>query len=279
MKRIFDEKHLKLMANTLRQDVVKMLLESQSGHMAGPLGMADIFSALYFNFLNINPKNPNAIDRDYLILSNGHICPILYASMAHAGFFDISELKTFRKLGSRLQGHPHKGSLPEIETSSGPLGEGLAQSAGIALALKNDHKQNKVICITSDGEHDEGSTWEAIMFASKYELGNLTVIVDRNKIQLDGNTEQIMPLKSLKEKYLAFGWGVLEINGNDMKQVLDALNIVAIPREKPLAIIAHTIPGKGVSFMEHRYEWHGKAPNKDEADKALIELNEERNRI
>ncbi len=269
-------RNLKLLSNTLRQNIIKMVYKARSGHPGGSLGMADIFTALYFHHLNLYPKKPKHPDRDLLVLSNGHICPVLYAAMAKKGFFPKKELLTFRQTNSRLQGHPHREALPGLETSSGPLGSGLSQAAGIALALKNDKKRNKVVCITSDGEHQEGNTWEAIMFAEKYGLDNLTVIVDRNKIQIDGETEEVMPLKSLREKYASFGWGVVEINGNNMKDILTALQISLKPRKNPLVIIAHTTPGKGVSFMENEYEWHGKAPNEEETIKALEELEEQR---
>lgn len=267
-------KNLKLISNNIRQDIIKMVYEAGSGHPGGSLGMADIFTALYFDFLKVNPKNPKDENRDYLILSNGHICPVLYATLARKGFFPVNELSTLRKLGSRLQGHPHREALPGLETTSGPLGSGLSQGAGIALGLKNDGKKNKVIVITSDGEHDEGNTWEAVMFAHKYHLDNLIQIMDRNRIQLSGHTEQIMPLGSLREKYIAFGWGVIDIAGNDMEQILEALEAAKHKRNKPLLIIAHTTLGKGVSFMENKSEWHGKAPTKEEAENAIKELKE-----
>lgn len=263
---------LKQKARTLRKHIIEMTTEAGSGHPGGSLGMADIFSALYFHFLKLNTNKPNDENRDYLVLSNGHICPVLYAAMAEKGFFPTSKLKTLRKLNSPLQGHPHRETLPGLETTSGPLGSGISQASGMALGLKMDKKKNKVICITSDGEHDEGNTWEAIMFAHKYHLNNLTVIVDRNRIQLSGKTEEIMPLKSLKEKYLSFGWGVIEIDGNDMKQVVHALENTFKPREKPLVIIANTTLGKGVKFMENNYEWHGKAPTKEQAIEAIKQI-------
>ncbi len=262
-------KLLSLQAKKIRQNIIKMIYEAQSGHPAGSLGMTDIITALYFSFLNINPKKPKDPDRDYLILSNGHICPALYATLAARGFFDEKELLTLRKINSRLQGHPHRESLPGIETTSGPLGSGLSQACGIALALKRENKHNRIVCLMSDGEHDEGNTWEAVLFAHKYHLNNLTAIIDRNRIQIDGNTEQIMPLGSLREKYLSFGWGVIDINGNDIEEIIIALQKATHERDKPLAIIAHTTPGKGVKFMEHDYKWHGKAPDKEELEKAL----------
>lgn len=274
-----EQLNLELKANTIRQDIVKMLHSAGSGHPGGSLGMTDIFTALYFDYLKVNPKKPKDPKRDYLVLSNGHICPVLYATMSERGFFPKSRLATLRKLGSKLQGHPHRETLPGIETTSGPLGSGLSQASGIALGLKMDKKQNKVVCLTSDGEHDEGNTWEAVLFAHKYHLNNLINIIDRNRIQISGNTEDVLPLGSLKEKYLAFGWGVIEIDGNDMHQVMHALKIAMHERHKPLAIIAHTILGKGVHFMEGKPEWHGKTPNEEELKKALEELNRQRKKL
>lgn len=192
--------------------------------------------------------------------------------MAQAGYFPIEELKTLRKLNSRLQGHPHRTALPGLETTSGPLGEGLSQSIGIALAGKMDNKNYQVYCIASDGEHQEGNTWEAAMLAPKYKLDNLTLIIDRNNIQIDGNTEDVMPLEPLRLKYETFNWNVLEIDGNNIRGFIDAINSAKSVREKPTCIIAHTIPGKGVSFMENDYTWHGKPPNKEEAERAMEEL-------
>jgi len=272
---ILHEKKLKYLeekANEIRQDIVKMLLEAKSGHSAGSLGMADIFVALYFHVLNHNPKKPNWPERDLVVLSNGHICPVLYATLAHAGYFKLEELKTLRKLGSRLQGHPHRGSMAGIETTSGPLGSGLSQAIGMALASKLDKKKNRIFCLMSDGEHNEGNTWEAIMFAGKNRLSNLTAIIDRNNIQIDGFTEEVMPLDSLRDKYEAFNWHVLEIDGHNISEVVAALYEAKAIYEKPTVIIAHTIPGKGVSFMEKNYLWHGASPNKDQAREALSEL-------
>ena len=265
-------KQLELKANQIRQDIVKMLVEAGSGHSAGPLGMADIFTALYFHVLNHDPKHPEWPGRDRLILSNGHICPVRYVTMAHAGYFPISELKTLRKLGSRLQGHPHRTSLPGLETTSGPLGSGLSQAVGMALAAKMDKSSHRIYCAMSDGEHDAGQTWEAIMLAAKYKLNNLTGIVDRNNIQIDGYTEDIMPLDDLKNKYESFNWHVLEIDGHNMREFVEACAKAEAIFEKPTVIIARTIPGKGVDFMENKFEWHGKPPNGEEAQIALREL-------
>jgi len=272
---ILDDKKIRFLemtANQIRQDVIDMLVEAGSGHSAGPLGMADVFTALYFHVLNHDPKNPNWPDRDRLILSNGHICPIQYAILARAGYFDIEELKTLRKLNSRLQGHPHRGALPGIEATSGPLGSGLSQSAGFALAARLDQKKYRIYALLSDGEQDAGNTWEAAMFIGKNKLNNITAIIDRNNIQIDGFTEDIMPLESLKEKYEAFRWHVLEIDGHNIEQIVDACNEARAIFEKPTVIITHTIPGKGVSFMEQDYLWHGIPPDKEQAKKALNEL-------
>ena len=269
---IQDVHKLEKIANEIRVDIIKMLLEAGSGHSAGPLGMADVFTALYFNILNHDPKKPDWKDRDRLILSNGHICPVRYATMAHAGYFPISELKTLRKLGSRLQGHPHRTSLPGIETTSGPLGSGLSQATGLALAGRIDQAKWRVICLMSDGEQDAGNTWEAAMLAGKNKLHNLTALIDRNNIQIDGFTEDIMPLENLKAKYEAFNWHVIEIDGHNIEEIIDAFNQAKAIYEKPTVIISHNIPGKGVDFMENKWQWHGKPPNKEEATLALNQL-------
>lgn len=248
-------------ANDIRIDLIKMLENAGSGHSAGPLGLADVFTALYFNILKHDPKNPNWEERDILVLSNGHCVPIRYVTMAHAGYFPIEELKTLRKFGSRLQGHPERLRLPGMETTSGPLGSGLSQAAGMAKALLMDGVKNRwVYCVTSDGEHDEGNFWEGVMFAAKYKLHNLIAIVDRNNIQIDGNTEDIMPLESLRDKWEAFGWHVIEIDGNNIESIIDACSMARAIVESPTVIIAHTIPGRGVPFMEYNYKWHGNPP-------------------
>ena|SRR5579884_145117 len=275
-------KDLELKATAIREDIIKMLLEAGSGHSAGPLGMADIFTALYFKVLKHDPEKPNWLDRDRLILSNGHICPVLYATMAHAGYFPKEELMTLRKFGTRLQGHPHRTALPGLETTSGPLGSGLSQAAGMALAAKLDGANWRVYVLMGDGEQDEGNVWEAAMLCGKYKLHNITAVIDRNNIQIDGFTEEVMPLDDLKLKYEAFGWHVLEIDGHNFEQIVSALEESKAIFEKPTLIIAHTIPGKGVDFMENRFEWHGippdiqdvkGAPKKGEqAKKALEEL-------
>lgn len=259
-------------ANSVRQTIIEMLLAAGSGHTAGPLGMADIFTALYFRVLHHDPKNPTWEERDRLILSNGHIVPVRYAAMAHAGYFPVEECLTLRKFGSRLQGHPEREKLPGVETTSGPLGSGLSQAAGIAYAARMDKSPIRVYCAMSDGEQDCGNTWEAVLFAGAKKLSNLTGIIDRNNIQIDGYTEEVMPLESLRAKYEAFGWHVLEIDGHNIPQFVAACEEAKAIYEKPTLILAHTIPGKGVKEIEFDYRWHGKPPNKEEAKKFLHEL-------
>ncbi len=265
-------KNLELKANAIRQDIIKMLLAAGSGHSAGPLGMADVFTAFYFHILNHKPADPFWPQRDRLILSNGHICPVRYAAMAHAGYFPVEELLTLRKLGTRLQGHPERLRLPGVETTSGPLGSGLAQASGYAYAARIDEQKFRVYCFCSDGEHEAGNHWEAVMFAGKNKLTNLTALVDRNGIQIDGFTEDIMPLEPLVEKYKAFNWHVLEIDGHNMRKIIDAVDQAKAIHDRPTVIIAHTIPGRGVEFMENLPEWHGKPPNVGEAIEALAQL-------
>jgi transketolase len=247
-------------ANQIRKDIIKMLLAAGSGHSAGPLGMADIFTALYFSILNHDPQKPNWPERDRLILSNGHIAPVLYATMAHAGYFPVAKLKTLRKLGSPLQGHPERTKLSGVETTSGPLGSGLGQAAGYAYGARMDGARFRIFCLTSDAEHQEGNHWEAAEFAGKYNLSNLTCIVDRNNIQISGYTEDVMPLEPLEEKYKAFNWHVLHIDGHNMQEIIDSVEHARAVYEDPTVIIAHTIPGKGVSYMEGDFKWHGAAP-------------------
>lgn len=265
-------RELELKANEIRQSIIEMLTAAGSGHTAGPLGMADIFTAMYFHVLNHDPKNPEWEKRDRLILSNGHICPVRYAVMAHAGYFPIEELKTLRKLGSRLQGHPERERLPGMETTSGPLGSGLGQAIGLALAARMDGALWRTYCFLSDGEHDEGVLWESAMLAGKYKLRNLTAVVDRNNIQIDGMTENVMPLEPLCEKWASFGWHVLEVDGHNIEEFVDAVMQAKAVYEKPTVIIAHTIPGKGIKGIEFDYAWHGIAPKLEEAKKFLAEL-------
>jgi transketolase len=261
-------------ANTIRKNIIRMLEAAGSGHSAGPLGLADIFAALYFNILNIDPKNPDWEDRDIFFLSNGHTIPVQYAAMAEAGYFDTEELLTLRKLGSRLQGHPERERLPGLENTSGPLGSGLSQAAGYAYSMQyiDDIKHRWVYVVMGDGELDEGNIWEAAMFAGKNKLSQLIAIVDRNNIQIDGNTEDIMPLEDLRGKWESFGWHVLEIDGHNIESVIDAASMGRAITNRPTVIIAHTIPGKGVDFMEYDYKWHGMPPNSEQAKVALTKL-------
>jgi len=281
---------MKLMADTIREDIIRMLEHAGSGHSAGPLGMADIFTALYFNIMKNNPKNPDWPERDILVLSNGHCVPVRYATMAEAGYFPKEELMTLRQLGSRLQGHPERERLPGMETTSGPLGCGLSQACGMALAMRMDHMRERwIYVVMGDGEQDEGNIWEAAMLAGKYKLSNIIAITDRNNIQIDGPTESVMPLEDLKAKWEAFGWHVLEIDGNDIEAVIDACAMARAITEKPVMILAMTVPGKGVDFMEYDYRWHGAPPGgqdvpgdppkDDQAKVALRELRTLRGKI
>lgn len=263
----------------LRQTVIEMLLKAKSGHSAGPLGTADIFAALYFHIMNIDPKNPEDPHRDRFILSNGHICPIWYAALQKRGYFNKKELWTLRQTGTKLQGHPHRGSIPGVENSSGPLGQGLSVACGIALGAKMNSEGYRVFCMTGDGELNEGQIWEAAMFAPKYNLNNLVWIIDRNNIQIDGYTENVMPLENLRNKLEAFNWYVLEVDGHNIEEIINATNMARAVRQRPTVIIAHTVPGEGVDFMEYKFEWHGKPPNKQEAKEALKQLRTLEGRI
>jgi len=259
-------------AESIRETIINMLVAAGSGHTAGPLGMADIFTAFYFHILNHDAKNPEWEERDRLILSNGHICPVLYATLAHAGYFPIEECLTLRKFNSRLQGHPERLRLPGLETTSGPLGEGLSQATGMAYAFRMDGKKQRVYCLMGDGEQQEGNIWEAVMFAGKNKLSNLTAVIDRNNIQIDGMTEDVMPLEPIADKYRAFNWHVLEVNGHDFRAFVAAVEEAKTIYEKPTIIIAHTIPGKGVPEIEFDYHWHGKPPTAEEGKRFLKEI-------
>lgn len=275
---------LEELANKIRISVIEMLTEAKSGHTAGPLDMADIFTVLYFHTLRHKPRKPDWPERDRLVLSNGHICPVYYAALAHAGYLPLEELKTLRQFGSRLQGHPHRDFLPFLETSSGPLASGLAQAVGMALADKIDHgltSERRIYCLLSDGELESGATWEAAMLAGKERLRNLVAVVDRNNIQIDGYTEEVMPLESLSDKWRAWNWHVIEIDGHNVEEIADAFEAAKTIFEKPTVVIAHTIAGKGVPEFERDYRWHGVPPGagpedkvskKDQARVALHEL-------
>ena len=271
-RKLSSVKQLEIKALEVREDLIRMLAYAGSGHSAGPLDLADIFTALYFNILNHNPKRPWDPKRDRLIVSNGHICPVWYTALAHAGYFPKEEIKTLRKFGTRLQGHPHMHSAPGVENSAGPLGQGISLAAGVAYGAKMDKKKYTVYCSMGDGELQEGQCWEAFMFAAKYKLDNLIVFVDRNYIQIDGNTEDVMPLDPLDKKFESFGWNAINIDGHDFKEIINGFKKAKSVKGKPTVIIAKTVPGKGVFYMEGKYQWHGKPPTKDQAEIALQEL-------
>lgn len=272
-------KRLEETATEIRKDIIEMLIKAGSGHSAGSLGLTDIFTAFYFHILNHNPKKPNWKNRDRLILSNGHVCPARYAAMAQAGYFPKEKLLTLRQLGSPLQGHPELGRLSGVETTSGPLGEGSSQAVGLAYVAKMDEAKWRVYCVMSDGELQEGQTWEALLFAAKHKLSNCTFIIDRNNIQIEGHTEVVMPLEPLADKFTAFNLHVEECAGNDIRDFVNAVERAQGISEKPTVIIAHTVPGKGVDFMENKFEWHGKTPVGAEAKKALAEIRTLQGRI
>jgi transketolase len=273
-------KQLEKQAEIIREDIIKMVEHAGSGHIAGPLGMADILTALYFRILRHDPKEPNWPHRDIFLMSNGHCVPVQYAAMANAGYFPKKELLSLRQLGSRLQGHPERKSLPGLENTSGPLGSGLSQACGIALSLKMDQDKNRLVYITTgDGELNEGQNWEAIMLAAKYNLDNIIAIVDRNNIQIDGPAEQVMPLESLRDKWESFGWHVQEIDGHNIEAIIDACAMARAVSGKPSVIIAHTIPGKGVHFMEGDFKWHSGVPTHPQANQALKDLRSMKGKI
>ncbi|MFC4241999.1 transketolase [Gryllotalpicola reticulitermitis] len=270
------DRELQTTANQIRRSVVEMLARAGSGHSAGPLGMAEILTVLFFRIMRHDPARPDWNERDVFYLSNGHTAPVLYATMAHSGYFPLAELGTLRRLGSRLQGHPERRLLPGLESTSGPLGSGLSQAAGFAYAsqiIDRDRRRFVYVCM-GDGELNEGNIWEAAMFAAKYRLGRLIGIVDRNYIQIDGSTEDVMPLDDLAAKWRAFGWHVQEVDGHDISALTGAIRHAQAVSQQPSVILAHTVPGKGVSFMEYDYTWHGKPPAPDEAQAALDSIDE-----
>ena len=273
MSKTLTIEELEIKAEEIREDIIRMLEKAGSGHSAGPLGLADIFTALYFSILKHDPAKPDWKERDILLLSNGHCVPVRYATMAHAGYFEKSELMTLRQFGSRLQGHPERLKLPGLENTSGPLGCGLSQACGMSLAMRmNNDNFRWIYVVLGDGEQDEGNIWEAAMLAAKYKLHNIVAITDRNNIQIDGPTEQIMPLEDLRSKWEAFGWYVIEVDGNNIEAFIDACSMARAIVEKPVMIIAHTVPGKGVDFMEYDFHWHGKPPDHEQAKIALKEI-------
>ena len=261
-------------ARNMRRNIIKMLIAAGSGHTAGSLDLADIFASLYFKLMHYNFSDPHDTTRDLLVLSAGHTCPVLYAALAEGGAIKPDELMSLRKFGSRLQGHPERTALPYLETTSGPLGSGVSQAAGMAYSIKYlDRTKRRVYCVTGDGELDEGNVWEAAMFAGKSQLNNLVVFVDRNTIQLSGKTEDIMPLEPLADKWRSFGWLVEVVDGNDVAEICNTVLNLPEDNNQPVVIIANTVPAKGVSFMENDYHWHGKVPNAEQAQQALEELN------
>lgn len=270
---------IELLARRVRVSILDMLATAGSGHLAGSLDMADAFATLYAQVLRYDPEEPLWEKRDRLILSNGHIAPVLYATLAHVGFFPLEELATLRRFGSRLQGHPERMKVPGVETTSGPLGDGLSQAAGIALAGALDHASYRTYCITSDGEHQCGILWEAVLFASRHGLASLTNIVARNGIQIGGPTEVVMPLEPLVQKYEAFNWHVQEVDGHNVEMFADALEQAALETSRPSVIVAHTIPGKGVPEIESDFTWHGKVPTADQAARWIEALTSEHTRV
>jgi transketolase len=272
-------KELELRAIDVREGIIRSLLAAGSGHSAGSLDMADVFTVLYGHTMRHDPQRPDWPQRDRVLLSCGHIAPVRYAAMATFGYFPTEELLTLRKFGSRLQGHPERVKLPALESTSGPLGEGLAQGVGMAVGAKLDKADFRVYVVTSDGEHQCGLHWEAMMTAAKFKLDNLTCIVDRNFIQIDGSTEEVMPLEPLADKYRAFNWEVFSCDGNDIGELAETLERAKAVNGKPQVILANTVPGKGVSYMEGDYTWHGKPPNKEQAGVAIAELTAARERL
>ncbi len=264
---------LEKQAKEIRKSILVSLAEAGSGHTGGSMGMADVFTALYFEIMNHDPKNPLWPERDRLVLSIGHIAPLLYSTLAHAGYFDEEELKTLRKLGSRLQGHPGKNhGLPGIELSAGSLGQGLSVAVGMALAAKHKHENHRIFCVSGDGELQEGSIWEAAMSAAHHHLNNLIWIIDRNNLQIDGHTEEVMKLEPLDGKFSAFGWEVFQCNGNNIEEVIFAINATTKVKDAPSVIIAKTIMGKGIAEIENQAAWHGKVPSKEQLSRFMEEL-------
>lgn len=272
--RDYTEEELEIMANKLRLHVIDMTYAAKSGHPGGSLSAADLMSALYFSRLKHDPSNPSWEDRDRFVLSKGHVAPILYAALAEAGYFPVEDLITLRKIGSNLQGHPVRGKVPGVEMSTGSLGQGLSMACGIALAGKMDGKDYKTYCLLGDGELQSGQNWEAAMFAHQYGLSNLIAFIDRNRLQITGNTEEVISLDPLTEKWRSFGWNVIVINGHNIRQICDAIDKAKKSTRNPTMIIMNTVKGKGVSFMEDVAGFHGRACTDEEYPKAVAELKE-----
>ncbi len=275
MDKVVPHQQLTYFANQTRKLILQMGNSAHSGHTAGPLGMADVFALLYLEILHHRPNEPELADRDRLFLSNGHICPVLYATLAQIGYFSVSELMTFRQIDSRLQGHPHLGSVPGVENSSGPLGQGLSQAVGCALAFQMDQQAQRVYVVSSDGEQQEGQTWEAYMFAGDHHLSNLTFIIDYNQIQISGFTKDVLSIEPFLQKLVDFKLHPFLVNGHDFAELRQAFNLAHQVTDQPSVIVCQTIPGKGVSFMENKPEWHGKPASDEELTAALAELEQE----
>lgn len=270
-----NKQELENIAKLMRKDIVTMLTESASGHPGGSLSIADIMSVLFFKEMNINPSNPTDPDRDRFVLSKGHAAPALYSALARKGYFEVEELMTLRKTGTRLQGHPNMNDLPGIDMSTGSLGQGISASVGMALAGKLDKRDYRVYTILGDGELEEGQVWEAAMSAAHYKLDNLTAFVDNNGLQIDGNIEDVMNPGPIDKKFEAFGWNVLKINGHNYDEIIDAIDKAKNTKGQPTVIVCDTVKGKGVSFMENNAGWHGNAPNKEQCEQALREIGGE----
>ena len=264
---------LEKIANDIRKNIVKTVYNAKSGHPGGSLSCTDILTVLYFNQMNINPKEPNAVGRDRFVLSKGHCSPALYSTLAKKGYFDEKNLDSFRKLNSNLQGHPDMNKIPGVDMSSGSLGQGLSIANGMALSSKMNSMGYRVYCLLGDGEIEEGQIWEAAMTSSKYKLDNLCVIVDNNNLQIDGDIQKVKGLNKIEEKFESFGFKVITVDGNNIEQLIDAFERAKLTKGMPTAIIAKTVKGKGVSFMENNAGWHGKAPNEEEFKLAIQELD------
>jgi Transketolase, thiamine diphosphate binding domain. len=274
-----DTKELQKIANQIRIDIIEMTYEAQSGHPGGSLSAADILTVLYFHEMRVDPNNPRWEDRDRLVMSKGHATPVWYAALAEKGFIPREEIKTFRKINSRLQGHPNMNDTPGVDMTTGSLGQGLSAANGMAIAGKLDNKDYRVYVILGDGECQEGQIWEAAMTAAHYKLDNLTAILDHNGLQIDGPNKDIMNIEPIEDKWKAFGWHTIRIDGHNIGQIINAIEEAKTTKGKPTIIIADTIKGKGVSFMENQVGWHGTAPNKEQMEKAITELKERGERI
>ena len=272
MEKINDVKKLSEIAKDIRKGIIEAVYSGQSGHPGGSLSIADIMTVLYFYEMNINPENPKDENRDRLVLSKGHCAPALYSTLANRGFFEVEELRTLRNIESRLQGHPDMNKIPGVDMTTGSLGQGLSAANGMAIAGKLNNKYYRVYCIMGDGEIEEGQVWEAAMASNKYKLDNLCVIVDNNNLQIDGTIEEVMSSYPIDEKFKSFGFQVINVDGHNIQEIIDAFDVARKIKGKPVCIIAKTIKGKGVSFMENKAEWHGKAPNQEQYEQAIKEI-------